>query len=78
MRCRPLTLFKQGALPLSTSELSRACRPGRTSSGETWNKIVSDWFQQKTMNKSVSDWSFQVRTTAGERAACLACERVFH
>ena len=31
------------------------------SSGETWSKIVSDWFQQKN-NKSVSDQSIQVCT----------------
>ena len=24
-------------------------RPGRKSSGEPWNKIVSDWFQRKTI-----------------------------
>ena len=28
-------------------------------------------------NKSVSDWSIQVLARAVERAACLACERVF-
>lgn len=27
-------------------------------------------------DKSVFDWAIQVRTTAGERAAYLACERV--
>ena len=28
-------------------------------------------------SKCVSDWSIQVCTRAVERAACLACERVF-
>ena len=50
---------------------------GGKSSGESWNKTVSDWFQQKNMhNKRGSDWSIQVRTRAGEHAVCLACERV--
>ena len=42
----------------------------------TLEQDFSDWFQKKIINKSVSDWSIQVRTRAGERAACLACERV--
>ena len=32
---------------ISTPELFCAWRPGRKSSGEPWNEIVSDWFQQK-------------------------------
>ena len=63
---------------ISTPELFCAWRPGRKSSGEPWNEIVSDWFQQKKKTiKSVSDWSIQARTRAGERAVCLACERFF-
>ena len=44
-------------------------------SGKPWSKIVSGGVSAKD-DKSVSDWSIQVRTTAGERAAYLACERV--
>ena len=35
---------------ISTPQLFCAWRSGRKSSGEPWNKIVSDWFQQKTIN----------------------------
>ena len=35
---------------ISTPQLFSALRSGRKSSGEPWNKIVSDWFQQKTIN----------------------------
>ena len=44
-------------------------------SGKPWSKIVSGGFSAKD-DKSVSDWAIQVRTTAGERAPYLACERV--
>ena len=45
------------------------------SSGEPWSKIVSGGVSAKD-NESVSDWSIQVCTTTGERAACVACERI--
>ena len=60
---------------ISTPELFCAWRPGMKSSGKPWSKIVSGGVSAKD-DKSVSDWSIQVRTTAGERAAYLACERV--
>lgn len=44
-------------------------------SGKPWSKIVSGGVSAKD-DKSVSDWAIQVRTTAGERAPYLACERV--
>ena len=46
---------------------------------ELWGTLEQDClglFLAKN-NKSVSDWSIQVCTRAVERAACLACERVF-
>ena len=38
-----------GMVSISTPELLCAWRPGMKSPGEPWNKIVSDWFQQKTI-----------------------------
>ena len=46
---------------------------------EFWGTLEQDclWLVSAKNNKSVFDWSIQVQTRAGERAACLACERVF-
>ena len=44
-------------------------------SGKPWSKIVSGGVSAKD-DKCVSDWAIQVRSTAGERAPYLACERV--
>ena len=46
---------------------------------ELWGTLEQDclWLVSAKNNKSVSDWSIQVCTRAVERAACLACERVF-
>ena len=47
---------------------------------ELWGTLEQDclWLvSAKNKYKSVSDWSIQVYKRAIERAACLACERVF-
>ena len=48
----PLHVYSNNPLaPISIPELFCTWRPGRKSSGEPWNKIASDWFQQnKTEN----------------------------
>ena len=46
---------------------------------ELWGTLEQDylWLVSAKNNEGVSDWSIQVRTRAGERAACLACEQLF-
>ena len=58
-------------------ELFCACRGERSRAlGNPGARLSLIGFSKKN-NKSVSDWSIQVCTRAVERAACLACERVF-
>ena len=59
-------------------ELFCACRGERSRAlGNPGARLSLIGFSKKKNNKSVSDWSIQVCTRAVERAACLACERVF-